>query len=176
MEREESFLIGQFGRTVGLKGDLKLNLFTDFPEQFKVGRRLTTNRGELTIEHYNPKRNTIKIEGFDTPEDAKKLTNAKIFSTKEETKKYCTLKEGQYFWFDLIGCSIIEDGQLLGDVKEIQRLPQGDYFIITSDSKLVESGLAKSFMLPYIPHFVKEVDIGNKSIYVTGAKDILEAS
>ncbi len=176
MEKEESFLIGQFGRAVGLRGDLKLNLFTDFPEQFKVGRKLQTNRGEVTIERYNQKRNTIKLEGIDTPEDAKRFTNAKIFSTKEETKQYCTLKEGQYFWFDLIGCNIVEEGESLGVVKEIQRLPQGDYFLIESDTSLVESGLAKSFLLPYIPQFIQEVDVEAKTIAVCGAKDILEAS
>ncbi len=176
MEREESFLIAQFGRTVGLRGDLKLNLSTDFPEQFKVGRKLQTNRGEVTIEHYNPKRNTIKLEGIDTPEDAKRYTNAKIFSTREETKQHCTLKEGQYFWFDLIGCNIVEEGKSLGVVKEIHRLPQGDYFLIESEESLVKSGLAKSFLLPYIPHFIQAVDIDAKTITVCGAKDILEAS
>jgi len=176
MEKEESFLIGQFGRTVGLKGDLKLNLFTDFPEQFKVGRELQTNRGVVTIERYNSKRNTIKLNGIDTPEDAKRYTNAKIFSTREETKQYCTLKEGEYFWFDLIGCSIVEENKKLGTIKEIQRLPQGDYFLIESEDSLVENGFAKSFLLPYIPQFVKNISIDSKTITVLGAKDILEAS
>jgi 16S rRNA processing protein RimM len=176
MQTEDNFLVAQFGRAVGLKGELKLNLHTDFPEQFKVGRVLSTNRGPLTIQNYNPKRNLIKIEGIDTPEDAKRITNAKVFSSKEETLKYCNLKKGQYFWFDLIGCSIVEDSEVLGVVSEIQRLPQGDYFSINTDEKLIQSGMAKSFLLPYLPHFVKNVYIEQKIITVSSAKDILEAS
>ncbi|HGZ71171.1 MAG TPA: 16S rRNA processing protein RimM [Nitratifractor sp.] len=176
MQTEDNFLVAQFGRAVGLKGELKLNLHTDFPEQFKVGRVLSTNRGPLTIQNYNPKRNLIKIVGIDTPEDAKRITNAKVFSSKEETLKYCNLKKGQYFWFDLIGCSIVEDSEVLGVVSEIQRLPQGDYFLINTDEKLIQSGMAKSFLLPYLPHFVKNVDIEQKIITVSSAKDILEAS
>lgn len=176
MQTEDNFLVAQFGRAVGLKGELKLNLHTDFPEQFKVGRVLSTNRGPLTIQNYNPKRNLIKIEGIDTPEDAKRITNAKVFSSKEETLKYCNLKKDQYFWFDLIGCSIIEDSEVLGVVSEIQRLPQGDYFLINTDEKLIHGGMAKSFLLPYLPHFVKSVDIEQKIITVSSAKDILEAS
>ncbi|HGZ70054.1 MAG TPA: ribosome maturation factor RimM, partial [Nitratifractor sp.] len=61
MQSKDNFLVAQFGRAVGLKGELKLNLHTDFPEQFKVGRVLSTNRGPLTIQNYNPKRNLIKI-------------------------------------------------------------------------------------------------------------------
>ncbi len=176
MQSEENFLVAQFGRTVGLKGEMKLNLFTDFPQQFKAGRVLSTNRGELTIEHYNPKRNLIKIVGVNTPEDAKRLTNAKIFSNKEETQKYCTLNEGEYFWFDLIGCKVIEDTTHLGEVTDIQRLPQGDYFLIKTVKELVDAGMAKSFLLPYLPNFVVDVDIEQKIITATGAKDILEAS
>lgn len=176
MANEESFLVGQFGKTVGLKGDLKLHLFTDFPEQFKVGRELQTNRGKFTIELYNQKRDLIKIKGIDTPEDAKILTNAKIFSSREETKEYCKLKEGEYFWFDLIGCKIVEESEILGVVKEIQRLPQGDYFLIETSEVLRNDGFAKSFLLPYIKQFVVSVDIEGKTIGVNGGKDILEAS
>lgn len=176
MQKEEMFLVGQFGKTVGLKGDLKLNLHTDFPQQFKIGRELSTSRGVVKIENYNPTRNLIKIEGFDTPEDARRLTNTKIYSSESETREFCTLKEGQYFWFDLIGSSVVENSETLGVIKDIQRLPQGDYLLITTDSKLVALDFAKSFLLPYLPVFVQAVDISNKTVTTVNAKDILEAS
>jgi len=173
---KRGFLVAQFGRTVGLKGELKLNLHTDFPEQFIIGRKLSTDRGELEIQNYNPKRGLIKIVGYDNPEDARRLTNSKIYSSEEETREYCKLKEGQYFWFDLIGATVVEDGEDLGIVKDIQRLPQGDYLLINTDNKLVEAKFAKTFMIPYIEQFVKSVDIDNKTIEVVNSKDILEAS
>jgi 16S rRNA processing protein RimM len=172
----KKFLVAQFGRAVGLKGELKLNLHTDFPEQFKKSRKLDTQRGILEIESYNPKRSLIKIVGIDNPEDAKKLTNAKIYSSEDETREYCTLEDGQYFWFDLIGCDLVEDGEILGKVRDITRMPTSDYFEIDTDAKLIESGYAKSFLLPYLPNFIKSVDIDAKVISAIGAKDILEAS
>ena len=174
--KKDKFLVAQFGRSVGLKGELKFNLHTDFPEQFIKGRVLDTQRGPLKIESYNPKRNIIKIEGIDTPEDAKKITNAKVYSSREETKKYCNLEDGQYFWFDLIDSKIIEDNVVLGVVKDIQRLPSSDYFEVITNEALVEEGLAKSFLIPYLPNFIKAVDVDKKEIYTIGAKDILEAS
>ena len=175
-KKDKNFLIAQFGRAVGLKGELKLNLHTDFPEQFIKGRVLTTSRGNVEIEHYNNKRNLIKLVGIDTPEDAKKLTNVKIYSTAEETKKYCNLKDGEFFWFELIGCEIVENDEVLGTVKEIQRLPQSDYLIVDTDSNLIKNGYAKSFLIPYIPEFIVSVDAENRKIYSKNAKDILEAS
>jgi len=172
----KEFLVAQFGRAVGLKGELKLNLHTDFPEQFKKGRVLNTQRGLLEIQSYNSKRGLVKIVGIDTPEDAKKLTNAKIYSSEEETREYCTLSKGQYFWFDLIGCKILEDKENLGVVKDIVRMPTSDYFEIDTSKELQDNGFAKSFLLPYIPNFILAVDIDSKTIQVIGAKDILEAS
>jgi 16S rRNA processing protein RimM len=75
-----------------------------------------------------------------------------------------------------MGCNIVENSEVLGKVKDISRLPQGDYFVIDTNSKLIEEGLPKSFMLPYIPNFIVSVDIDSKTIDTTGAKDILEAS
>ena len=172
----KKFLVAQFGRAVGLKGELKLNLHTDFPEQFKKNRVLDTQRGSFEIEHYNPKRGLIKLVGINTPEDAKKLTNASIYSSEDETREYCKLDKGQYFWFDLIGSKIIENNLELGVVKDIVRMPTSDYFeIITADS-LVDKGYSKTFLVPYLPNFIESVDINNKIIKTLGAKDILEAS
>lgn len=173
---KNDFLVAQFGRTVGLKGELKLNLHTDFPEQFIKNRKLTTDRGILEIENYNAKRGLIKIIGVNNPEDAKRLTNCKIYSSEDETREYCKLKKGQYFWFDLISSKVVENAETLGIVKDIQRLPQGDYLLITTDSELVNNGFSKSFLIPYIPQFVINVDTDSKEIEVINSKDILEAS
>ena len=172
----KKFLVAQFGRAVGLKGELKLNLHTDFPEQFKKSRILDTQRGSFEIERYNPKRGLIKIVGIDTPEDAKKLTNAEIYSSEDETREHCKLDDGQYFWFDLIGSKVVENSEVLGEIKDIVRLPTSDYFEIKTDKELVDSGLSKSFLLPYLPNFIKSVDTDKKIVEVFGAKDILEAS
>ncbi len=172
----KNFLVAQFGKTVGLKGDLKLHLHTDFPEQFKIGRVFDTLRGKLKIENYNPKRGLIKIVGYNNPEDSKLLTNVKLFSSEDETREYCKLDSGQYFWFDLIGSLIKEANDELGLIKDIQRLPQGDYFLINTSKELIDKGYSKSFLLPYLPNFVTSVDIEKKVIIAIGAKDILEAS
>jgi len=173
---KKEFLVAQFGRAVGLKGEIKLNLHTDFPEQFIKGRKISTNRGSLEIENYNAKRGLIKLVEINNPEDAKRFTNTKIYSCKEETKEYCKLKDGQYFWFDIIGSSVVENDEALGVISDIQRFPQGDYLLIDTDYKLVVNGFVKSFLIPYIPKFILNVDTNSKTVKVINSKDILEAS
>ncbi len=169
--------VATLGRTVALKGDMKLNLFTDFPEQFKKNATFTLDSGlVITIASYNPERELVHIVGYDTPESAKTLTNAKLFTTLEETRERCSLKEGEYFWFDLIGLSIYEGELLLGKLDEIERIGVQDYLSIKTDAALVAKGLPESFLIPYIDAFVLKADLEMKKITVEGGLDLLEAS
>ncbi len=169
-------LIAQIGRTIGLWGDLKFHLHTDFPEQFKIGNTYKSNRGDLTIADINFTRGIIKFRGYESIDSAKKLTNTKIFADEKETKENCELKEGQHFWFDIIGCEVMDGNKLMGKVEDIHRMSDIDYLFIITDEGLVKEGLSKSFLLPYIDRYVIKSDVENKIVYTQDAKDILEAS
>lgn len=172
----EKFFIAQIGRTVGLMGDLKLHLHTDFPEQFKVGSTFESDRGNIEIISYNSIRGTIRFRGYESMDSAKKLTNAKIYTTQENTTTNCKLKQNEYFWFDIIGCKIVENGDILGVVEDIDRLGATDYLEIITDESLVQNGLPKRFLIPYIPRYIEKVDLEQKDIIVKDAKVILENS
>lgn len=175
MSNDDS-LIAQIGRTIGLWGDLKFHLHTDFPEQFKVGNTYKSNRGDLTIADINFTRGTIRFTGYESIDSAKKLTNTKLFANEEQTKENCELGEGQHFWFDVIGCTVKQGDEILGEVTDIQRMADTDYLVIKTDEALVNSDLSKGFLLPYINRYVLTVDTKEKIVYTKDAKDILEAS
>jgi len=172
----DNSLIAQIGRTIGLWGDLKFHLHTDFPEQFKVGNTYKTNRGDLTIAEMNEKRGIIRFIGYESIDSAKKLTNTKIFANQHQTRENCDLNDGQYFWFDIIGCDVDDEGIIMGEIVDIQRMGDTDYLAIITDEALVKDGLSKSFLLPYIDRYVIQSDIDSKTVYTKDAKDILEAS
>jgi len=176
MKKAQKFFIAQVGKTHGLYGDLKLHLHTDFPEQFKVGLSFDSSAGKLEISRINLKRGIIAFKGYDGIDYAKKLTNAKLYASLEETRERCELKEGEYFWFELEGCEVVEDDKVLGEVKEIQRLAEVNYLFIITDKKLVEKGFASSFLIPNIDRYVLSIDIEKKTIFVKDGKEILEAS
>lgn len=169
--------LGKLGKSVGLKGSMKVYLDTDFPDQLKSGTKVTTNKKiELTIESIDIKKSLIKFSSIDDVEEAKKLTNSLLYTTCEETKKTCKLEKNQYFWFDIVGCTIIEDGLLLGIVKDIHRYPITDYLEIMTQSELLEKGLPKTFLIPYDENYIKLVDIEAKEINTQNAYGILENS
>jgi len=69
-----------------------------------------------------------------------------------------------------------QDDEVLGVIEDIQRMADTDYLAIKTDKMLVEAGLSKSFLLPYIDRYVLNADTEEKIVYTQDAKDILEAS
>ncbi len=175
-EKSTQFQVAKLGKTVGLHGEMKLHLKSDFPEQFKPGARFESKRGVLEIETYNPERDLVKFKGCNSAEEAKKLTNLDLFTSEEKTRQDIKLEEGQYFWFDIVGSSVYEGDLLLGKVLEVERLGVTDYLKLETDEKLVSKKMPNSFLIPYLDNFVLDVDTKTKTIRVQGGFDILEAS
>ncbi len=175
--KEQLLHIATIGKTVGIKGDMKFHVKCDFPEQFHNGASFFTNlKKNITLNDVNLDRGIIKIDGINTIEDAKKFTNTKLFTTREETRKNCHLDNGEYFWFDLEDCKVLEDGKLLGVVNEVERIAITNYLNIKTSDELVKSGSAKVFLVPFQEPFKLSVDIEKKIITISGGMDILEAS
>jgi 16S rRNA processing protein RimM len=169
--------IATIGKVVGLWGDLKLHLQSDFDEQFKAGSRFTlTNGTKVEIEKYNSAKSLVKFVGYNIREDAQKLTNQKLFTTVEETRENCQLDEGEFYWFDVVGSTVYDGDQLLGLVDEIERIGSVDYLIVKSSQELVEKELPKKFYIPYIDVYIKSFDSQNKEIQTEGGLLLLEAS
>ncbi|WP_457743379.1 ribosome maturation factor RimM [Sulfurimonas sp.] len=169
--------IATIGKTVGIKGDMKFHIKCDFPEQFVDGATFFINKKEkITLNDVNLDRGLVRINNITTPENAKKFTNAKLFTTYEDTRKSCHLDKDEYFFFDLEDCEVYEDGKKLGLVEEIERINVTNYLSIITDDSLVKNGYAKSFLVPFIKPFKLAVDIDEKVITLSGAMDILSAS
>ncbi len=165
--KKDKFFIAQVGRTVGLWGDLKFHLHTDFPEQFRIGQSYQSDRGELEILDINMIRGIIKFKNYETLDSARRLTNAKIYTSKEDTTQNCELRDGEH---------LLDGDEVLGTVNDINRMLDIDYLVIDTNEKLVKSGLSKSFLVPYIPRYIIKTDTVTKEIFSKDTKDILEAS
>ena len=148
----------------------------------------------------------IEFEGITSADSAKQLVNAKIYATKAQSREHCKLKKDEYFYFDIIGLDIIEEGENLGIVRDIERIGNVDYFIVEVADNLASNIVAKSthhklnrskniakstntttkptkkqkkpktFLVPYIDRFVLEVCLQTRRIFTKNAKAILEQS
>ncbi len=177
MNRDELIQVAKIGRLVGLRGELKLNIHCDFPEQFSSNNTFFTDKNfNLEVESFNEKKNTILFRGFQSRESAAKLVNVNLFTTKDESLKNCKLETGEFFWFEMIGSSVVDDDKEIGVVDDIQRIAQSDYLIIKTSYGLVKEGLPKLFYLPYVDRYIVDFNKDNRVVTTKDAYGILENS
>ncbi len=175
----EKIYVAKLGKSIGLKGQMKIYIESDFPEQFKKGASFITSKNKtLTVEFINNTYDTVKFLGIDTIDDAKVFINSLLYTTKEESKKNCKLEKKQFFWFEIEGCSIFENGVLLGKVIEINRYPTDDYMTVETEKSIISQDpkTAKNFLLPYNDNYIIDTNIENKTIHIKHGFDILAAS
>lgn len=157
---EALVLVAKLGRTVGVQGFVRLHNLSDFPEQFECGASFfDKNSRVLKIKARNAQ--SVLFEGFESLESAKMLVNLELFQSVEKSRASCKLGDDEFFYFDIIGLEVFENGLLLGVVKDI--LSAGnDLLLIKSDESLVKKGFASEFYLPYVDFYVKSVELGAK--------------
>jgi len=157
-------VIGKIRSTVGLKGLLKASLLTDFPDRFKQLSEVQlfdeSRKGDLCryfiefVEIYGDFVK-IKFKGVDSITDAEKLKNLLILV--DEVKRF-ELEEGNYYFYELIGCSACSEGVRFGSVVAVENYGGGDVF------KVVEDGTGKEILIPFVENFIESVNVDEKII------------
>ncbi|AII14591.1 16S rRNA processing protein [Campylobacter iguaniorum] len=165
------------GKTVGLKGALRLHDRSDFPNQFKKDAKFYDKFGNtFTIKSYDKNSNLVIFAGFEDLNLAKPLVNLVLYRTLEDTKKFCKLQKDEFFYFDIIGCAVYEDDLMLGVVDDILESGAGFLFCINTSDELKNSGYSDVFYVPYLDNFTLSVDVKTKKIQVKNSLDILKNS
>src|SRR6266496_3101424 len=81
MDWNEMALVGRIARAHGIRGQVIVNLDTDFPEtRFTPGATLFTERGPMTLTtvRFQNGRPVIGIEGVETMNDAEALAGLEL--------------------------------------------------------------------------------------------------
>ena len=123
MGDRDLLLIGRIARAHGNKGQVIVNLDTDFPdERFAVGAKVLVGpAGEpttITSARFHQGRPVIGLEGIDTIERAEALAGVELKVPADELP---ALPTGTYYRHDLVGCEVQDtEGRLIGTVRAVE--------------------------------------------------------
>ena len=153
--------VGQIVNTFGIKGEVKVNPFTDDINRFDdlkkvyVKTRKESKLYKVENVRYHKNMVLVKLEGINNPEDAELLKNSFLEIDREDA---IPLEEGQYFIVDLIGLDVYTDeGNLLGKVDDIYNTGANDIYVVKDE-------LGKQILLPGIKEVIKEVKLEDRII------------
>lgn len=161
--------LGQIVNVKGLKGEVKVNSFTDDNTKFeripKVFIKQKQNLTEYEIENVSYSKNQVvlKFKNIDTVEEAEKFRNAYIVVDREI---FGELPEGVYYIADLIGLDVYtEKNEYLGKVDDIFNTGSNDIYVVKN-----ENGMQK--LLPGIDEVIKKIDLESNKIIVNLIKGL----
>ena len=124
-------LIGKFGKTHGVSGQIKVHSFTEQEKDILNHSHFYNKDGtEINLKIITDGSGKIfgKISGIDSIEPAKEFTNKEIFIDKESLPE---LGEKEYYWDDLIGATVNNlEGYNLGIITKIENHGASDLIFI----------------------------------------------
>lgn len=161
--------LGQIVNTKGLKGEVKVNSFTDDNTKFERIKKVFVKQKDKMTEYeiekvgYHKSQVIIKFKSVDNIDDAEKLRNSYILVDRDVLGE---LPEGVYYIADLIDLEVYtEDGEYLGIVYDIYNTGSNDIYVVKND-------MGKQKLLPGIDEVIKKVDLDNKKIIVNLIKGL----
>jgi 16S rRNA processing protein RimM len=153
--------LGTVGAPFGVRGWVKVNSYTDPPEQVFARRRLklrrdgapTTYRIEATGKSGG--RLTAKLAGVDDRDAAAALRGAAIVLARTELP---AVAAQDYYQTDLIGCEVFDlDGLRLGVVRHFVDTPAHVLMVVVGE---------REFWVPAVPKHLRRVDLRLRRVVV----------
>lgn len=152
--------IGKFASPYGVHGWIKIQSYTEPNDNILEYDNwgINTRKGWQTLAIEDRKRHgkhiLAKIEGIDSPEAAKTLTNQTIYIERDQLPN---TDNDEFYWSDLIGCEVeTRDGQQLGTVTNMMDGGSCDIFVIEDGDK--------RHLIPHIGDYIVNVDITSQRI------------
>lgn len=162
--------IGKIVNTHGLRGEVKIAVWMDAPENFETVKTvyLKTRKEEikLTVKNIKYQKNNIivKFSEINDINEAEQYKNCTLFADRDELGE---LPEGAYYIVDLIGLNVInEDGEKIGVIADVFNTGANDIYDVKREGK-------KNLLLPVIDEVILETDIegGKVVVYVMEGLD-----
>ena len=169
--------VGRLTKAHGLKGGLKLELFTDEPElRFHPGSTVSLQvptdspwfGQQLTVSElrfYNTQP-VIFFEGVTDRTLAEGLAKAILWVEHDPESR--PTEENAWFDHQLVGLSVLRDGVTIGEVVRVDHLPAQDLLAVATHA-------GEEVLLPFVSPFVPEVNVDEGFITITPPGGLFEA-
>ena len=159
--------LGQIVNTHGLRGDVKVNIFSENMKNIgKYKKIYLKNKENEYIEYkvlnlkFTNNQAIISFENINNKEDADTYRNRYIYINKDDLEE---LEVDTYYLIDLIGIDVYElvksEEKLFGKLIEVNQNAPTDIYIIRKEDN-------KEIMIPAIKEYIKSIDIKNKKMIV----------
>lgn len=168
--------VGRLTKAHGLKGALKVELYTDepglrFQQGASVSLQVPTDSPwfgqQLTVRelrYYNAQP-VVFFDGIDDRTQAEGLARAILWVEHDPSER----PQEDEAWFDhqLVGLDVIRDDEVVGQLVRVDHLPAQDLLVVATAA-------GDEVLVPFVKQFVPEVDPDNGRIRITPPGGLFE--
>ena len=154
---------GKIVNTHGLRGDVKVVPWMDYPEEFEelstVWLKTRRELKKLTLSSVKYQKNNliVKFKEISDINEAEQYKNCVLLADREELGE---LPEGVHYIVDLIGLTVVdESGAEIGKIADVFNTGANDIYDVKREGK-------KNLLLPVIDDVVKNIDIEGGKVTV----------
>jgi len=167
----EMAVVGRIARAHGRRGQVIVNVETDFPdERFRPGAELFVDRGgrveplTVTTVRFQRERPVLGFNGVETMNDAETLAGREL---RVPVDRLAALPAGTFYRHDLIGCRVeTTRGEAVGVVTGVEGTMGG--------SRLVIDGASGEVLVPLAREICPEIDPAGKRIVIDPPEGLVE--
>lgn len=157
----ERIIIGKILSPHGVRGEVKVQPLTDYPERFHKTKKVWADakKDYLEIIHIReqPGIFLMKFRGVDDRNEAEKLTNSFLTIDPDQVME---LPPGHYYRFQIIGLGVYDmQGIYLGELADILETGANDVYVVKRAEK-------KDLLIPALKSIVQEIDMQEKRMRV----------
>ena len=154
-------VVGFLRRAHGLRGEMIMDVHTDFPERLRNGKRLFVGEEHqpVTLVSTRPhaKGMLVKFKGIDKPEDLARFRNQWV---SVKAKDVPPLPEGQMYQHELFGFQVVdESNNPLGELVEIIETGANNVYVVKDSN-------GRELLLPNIPSVILNLDPARRLMHV----------
>lgn len=165
--------VGRLVKAHGLKGALKLELYTDNPAgRFVPGAEFTLQVPDtspwhgktVTVREYRVMNgaSVVFLDGIDDRTAAESIVRAILWMEERENE----VEDNAWYEHQLVDLDVILDGVVVGSVARIEHLPAQDLLIVRTESGEV--------MVPFVEAIVPVVDLDARQVVLTPPPGLFE--
>ncbi|MFB8893014.1 ribosome maturation factor RimM [Microbacterium plantarum] len=168
--------VGRLVKAHGLKGALKLELYTDDPDgRFVPGATFTLQVPEASPWHgksvtvrefrWMNSHPVLFLEDVNDRDAAESLVKAILWVDQDGD---ATVEDDAWFDHQLVGLDVVRDGERVGRIARVDHLPAQDLLIVQRDGDDTE------ILVPFVKAIVPEVDVAGGRVIVTPPAGLFE--
>jgi 16S rRNA processing protein RimM len=161
--------VGFLRRPHGLRGELVMDIHTDFPDRLRAGTKvfLGEQHQSAKLASARPHGTSVLVSfrGLTDPESAGRLRNTWVYVTAADRPP---LPDGKVYQYQIIGLRVVtDDGRELGKLTEILATGANDVYVVKAEA-------GKEVLLPAIPEVILGIDLSNGEIKVHLLEGLIE--